>query len=355
VATNGGGLYLIGSSALTNGTISGNTALGNGGGIYMGVGATVSGMAITGNTALVNGGGVYMSDGNLTGNTLSGNAAVNGGGTYQAGGTASGDTIQSNTAANGGGIYQTGGTANGCTLQGNETTNSTAGGGGGAYLTGTGVLTNCLVTRNASIHFGGGAYQAGGMLVNCLIQENTAVPGGNGMGGGVYTEGGVSRGCLVNGNRSGDKGGGIHLSAGTNQNCTVASNRSDNAAGSGIGMTDGLFRNGIVYGNTSGAYGSASNCCVTGGTVDYTCSSDDLSALGAGNIQGNPMFYDLTLNDFRLLTNSPCINLGINEAWMSSAYDLRGTNRIVDGTVDMGAYEGGYRPPPPRYTLFKLL
>jgi len=46
--------------------------------------------------------------------------------------------------------------------------------------------------------------------------------------------------------------------------------------------------------------------------------------------------------DYRLRANSPCVNTGTNQGWMTNSYDLDGRMRIRYGTVDMGAYEAIY-------------
>ena len=67
---------------------------------------------------------------------------------------------------------------------------------------------------------------------------------------------------------------------------------------------------------------------------------------GGGNIDKDPMFIipvdastaPTTAGNLRLKTGSPAINAGKNE-YVSVATDLDGSKRIVDGVVDMGAYE----------------
>ena len=127
----GGGVYITawGTVTMTDCTISGNTAK-YGGGVYV-TGSdctfTLEGSTVLGNTATSNGGGVYidgttfiMNDGTITGNT-----ATNGGGVYMSGGksTMNGGTISGNMAWNGGGVYVKYGTftMNGGTVSGDRT------------------------------------------------------------------------------------------------------------------------------------------------------------------------------------------------------------------------------------------
>ena len=46
--------------------------------------------------------------------------------------------------------------------------------------------------------------------------------------------------------------------------------------------------------------------------------------------------------NYRLSANSPCVNTGTNQFWMTDSCDLDGRTRICYGTVDMGAYERIY-------------
>jgi hypothetical protein len=59
--------------------------------------------------------------------------------------------------------------------------------------------------------------------------------------------------------------------------------------------------------------------------------------MGRDNFTNAPLFINQVSGDYRLNSNSPCINAGNN----SYAYgnDLDGNTRIVGGTVDIGAYE----------------
>ena len=61
-----------------------------------------------------------------------------------------------------------------------------------------------------------------------------------------------------------------------------------------------------------------------------------------GNISNDPLFVDSSAGDYHLSRLSPCINAGVDRAWMIGAVDLDGEPRLIS-TVDMGAYE---LPPP---------
>jgi hypothetical protein len=66
---------------------------------------------------------------------------------------------------------------------------------------------------------------------------------------------------------------------------------------------------------------------------------------GEGNIDADPLFVDADgANDLHLLGGSPCLDAGDNSAiavWMTK--DVEGNPRIMNGTVDMGAYEGPHQ------------
>jgi hypothetical protein len=131
-------------------------------------------------------------------------------------------------------------------------------------------------------------------------------------------------------------GGGLYLSAGTAENCTIAAN----SAGKGGGLyidIGGAVSNSIMYFNQSI---NGSNYFNTGASYTYShcCTAPNIAA-GSGIIVADPRFLNLAAGDFRLATNSPCIDAGINSPWMSSASDLAENPRILNGIVDLGAFE----------------
>jgi len=342
----GAGAY---GSALTNCIVTNNIAWQDGGGT---MGCDARGCTYAGNTALYSGGGDYGStlvNCTLTGNTapfgggesasvvftstLAGNSAIDpdsspgtGGGAYSGtlyhctltgnsaglGGGANAAnlnycTITGNSARYGGGVYM--GTHWYCTLAGNTasvggggslsaileycavSTNS-APNGGGAY---NGTLNWCVLKGNTVSYYGGGAYYA--TLNNCLLTANTA----SSYGGGTY--GSSLNGCTLVANSASSSGGGTYRS--TNNNC-------------------------IIYFNTAG-----SNSNYYSGVLNYCCTVPLPG--GSGNLTNAPLFINQPAGNYRLNSNSLCINVG-SYGYLNS-FDLDGRPRVVGGTVDLGAYE----------------
>ena len=281
---NGGGVY---RGVLNNCTFSGNTA-GSGGGAYYGA---LNNCTLTGNSATGFGGGA--SGGTLTGCTFTGNSAGHsGGGACDS--TLHNCTLTGNEAVNGGGV--SGGWLHNCTLKGNTATD-----GGGAWFA---ALTGCTLTGNTARMNGGGAYY--GTLNNCMLMGNSAIH---------------------------DGGGSINA---TLHNCTLTGNQAGQDSG---GVACCILVNCIVWGNTA-----RTNPNYHSGSIMYTCSTPLPG--GEGNIAQDPLFVNAEKGDFRLKSGSPCIDAGINEleememkVLAKKAKDLDGKPRILNGTVDMGAYE----------------
>jgi len=361
----GGGAWCESTNCLlVNCLFAWNNAYQYGGAAY---GGTLSNCMVFSNSAY-NGGGAY--GGVLYGCCLSSNYAHLGGGAYNS--TLNGCTLVSNVA------LVAGAGANGCNLTNctvalnvglysmtGRSTWAGANGGGVANCTAGG----CLILNNGCVGFGstgnngGGAYNS--TLTDCQVLANGAL-----FGGGAY--GCVMTNCTVSGNQVGDWvaatfGGGVANS--TLYNCQVTGNLCDGIGGGGYG---GSFYNCLICSN-SGSWGCSGacsatliNCTIVGHTntiavayclltncivyynasnydafTNYSSLSDSCTSPlppGSGNFTSAPLFLDLVGGNFRLQSNSPCINSG-NNAYVTSTSDLDGNPRIQGGTVDMGAYE----------------
>ena len=220
--------------------------------------------------------------------------------------------------------------------------------GGGLYInTGSPKLTNVIFSGNSAAEGGGMSNNnATPTLVNVTFSGNSAA-GGGGMSNNNATP------TLVNVTFSGNSasyGGGMYnyLSSPTLVNVTF----SGNSASYGGGMYNVLFispalTNCILWGNTAPNGPQIYNAGTGSTTVTYSDIQGGYS--GTGNINADPEFVDPdgaddivgTLDDdLRLQLTSPAIDVGDNTAVpVGITTDLDGNPRIVNGVVDMGAYE----------------
>ena len=227
--------------------------------------------------------------------------------------------------------------------------------GGGAYK---GILCNCVVSNNISYRNGGGmsygiatgcsiisnssSNQGGGVMWGeydqCEIAENTATSAGGGAGGGA-----VLNRCVIRNNTSGNNGGGACESFA--DNCLFYGNKAP--SGYGGGFHKGVMNNCVVYGNSAsrgggvdGFYGvlTNSNSIVWGNVATTYPDVEPSAVVSFGCYTDDPHFIRAEAGDFRLRYDSPCIDAGDN-AYVTSEVDFAGNPRIVNGTVDIGAYE----------------
>ncbi len=372
---NGGGIYGTGGT-INNCTISDNSAAGEGpsdggGGIYDNqFEMTVSNSTITGNSASQFGGGIFNYDGNgltVSACKIEDNSAASAGDNEGGGGifndghlTVSDSTLSGNkaTTGHGGGIW------NGSVLTVSNTTfadNSASGAGGGIY-NGASIVTmsDCTFTENSATG-GGGIYNGGTMTAsNCTLENNSAIEGTyGGNGGGIYNAASnrwtvTVNNCTIADNTASQFGGGIdNLTTMTVSNSTIASN-SAAVDGGGIysGQGDSVLNNTIVADSTSGGdlYGSFSGA--------YDLIGDGSGGLDpANNLLGSPSNlldpllaplgnYGGPTQTMALLPGSPAIDAGSNaliaidpSTGLPFTTDQRGQPRIVNGTVDIGAFE----------------
>lgn len=244
--------------------------------------------------------------------------------------------------------------------------------GGGMYNSSTSnpTMQNVTFTGNAA-QYGGGMYNdffilSGPTLINITFTGNRA----NSDGGGMYNNSGGSFPSMTNvifsGNTAMMGGGGVYNynTDSTLTNVTFSGNR----AYSGGGMynvigSDPTLVNAIFWGNISEGTGkqieNQSGTLVishsliqdsngSGGSWDTSLGTD-----AGNNLDSNPLFVrdpdpgdgdwttlaDNDYGDLHLQTGSPALNAGSNSAVSGVATDLAGNPRILDGTVDLGAFE----------------
>jgi hypothetical protein len=245
-----------------------------------------------------------------------------------------------------------------CTFIGNRS--SSIAGAIGIGNSNGGTITRCIFISNSAAGSGGGAVQGNQLMVtDCTFIDNSAIDPLN-----IVSTGGALN-CLQStvinsifiGNRA-ERGGAVSTFGGTVIGCTFTENSGQMGAlyGSSVTLVNNIFWNnnageGPQIGfDDSGLTSSVSFCDVQGGRQGiYVEDQPPEFQWGLGNIDADPRFVDPDGGDniigteddnLRLLPDSPCINKGDNTAVPPTVLtDLDGNPRIVNGTVDMGAYE----------------
>jgi len=206
---------------------------------------------------------------------------------------------------------------------------------GGGGIVGRGMratVANCVVKGNTTGKHGGGIHRVNGRIERCVIYGNRA----GYTGGGIAFSNGRIVNCLVYGNRANDAGGGMVDCNGNIISCTVTGNMlSGNDNGSGLWLCNGTITNCIIWGNL--IWGRAFN--QLGSSVSPTYSCFPGGSVGMGNINAEPGFVDVVGGDYHLRFNSACVDAGDNSVVDPNSTDLDGNPRIINGIVDMGAYE----------------
>lgn len=239
--------------------------------------------------------------------------------------------------------------------------NSALHGGGMVNNPASPTLTNCTFIENLSRSSGAGIYNtlsSSPRLLGCKFIGNEA----NMDGGGMFSIAGTTphlTNCIFSGNSASRRGGGISNFNGsevTITNCTFSSNSAD-GGGAIASKKNSSFTltNCILWGNTAAdglqvaLYDNSSvainYCDLQGGLPGIYGDPTSLVAWGLGNTSADPLFVDAANADYHLQPGSPCINAGDNSAIPPSVVvDLDGNPRIINGIVDMGAYEVGMAP-----------
>ncbi|MCF8351611.1 MAG: hypothetical protein K9H15_10610, partial [Bacteroidales bacterium] len=228
------------------------------------------------------------------------------------------------------------------------------GGGMASYNSSPNVL-NCTFTRNEADSYGGALYvkssASSGIVSGLKIYGNYAA-----QGGGIFdrTSSAKYYNCLIYDNASQYYGGGFMISYGSPAlvNLTITMNEAGNYGGgiyTAISGNTPELNNSILWDNDASTgddiYYSAdktltisySNFKNSGGSDSW---NSNYGIDGGNNIDENPLFYDDINDDFRIISNSPCTDAGNNSA-NNQSNDVRGIgyDRILNSTIDMGAYE----------------
>jgi predicted outer membrane repeat protein len=375
--SDGGALYFDGQGdpvnvTISNTTISGNTAGDDGGGIYSdGANVTIDGSHVDSNGTPNEGGGIYGDEGSLTlsDSTVSGNHSANdsGGGLhlYSVSPTITASTISGNTSGRGGGgVFVTDDGSNSTLTMRNSTLsgNTTKYYGGGLYVAISGVTTiqNSTISGNTGSQAGGIYGSGGGLaLTQVTVSNNTATKPSSGTAvGGIQLTGQQ----LIEGARAkqshasseaapshnNDHKASPHAAHVHSQANAAAANPDIDSVGTIIAGNAGEDVG--VY-NTTGTMTSDHSVL---GTVDSGVTVTD-----AGGTQSNvtdPGLGPLADNGGptqtqALLAGSPAIDKGPvpEPTFPGSDFDQRGTgfDRVINGVVDVGAYEVQPEAPVP--------
>ena len=236
--------------------------------------------------AAANGDTIFVGDGTygaiVTTNRLLHIKSLNGVATTIIDGGGSGACV--NAAPPGDPIYVTGGCTN-TVIEGFTIQNGSRGCAGGT-------INRCIIKSCSGAEQGAGAQAS--ILNNCLLWNNAA-----------YSMGGAAAYCVL-------------------RNCTVYGNRTNLGAG---GIYTCAATNTILYSNSAQIYPAYLD-----------------SSLDACHYSSDPKFVNPSSGNFRLASNSPCINAGKNSRVVGSL-DLDGNKRIFGSAVDIGCYEYGSSKP----------
>ena len=277
-------------------------------------------------------GGLWLYGGMVSNCIFSVGSADGAGMVRQMGGLVCDTTIENSYAGThsggdrfGGGLYMLGGTAERLVIQG-----CTDGAGGAVRLNGaSAILRNSVIQGNYS-ETGGAVLLDDGLVENCIISNNT----GKSIAGSLVTFA---------------AGPGATVRGGTLRNCLVVDNRMTSANGSGgaLHVVSGAAYNNTVWGNT--LYSGATNDIgQTGGTVANSIAGvfEPSGGTQAGNYVGfGPGFANLSVGDFSLTGDSPCLDIGDWTFWgetrgaAKAAKDMAGNSRLCGHSVDAGCYE----------------
>jgi hypothetical protein len=334
---------------LEHGKATGSSSLGNGGAICITnfSKVIVSHCSIANCTAYNYGGGIFCDSSNvlISYNTIANCTTSN----FNGGGIACGygspailyNTIINNVSFEGGGIFCESLNNNTChpIISHNIISGNSAYGGGGITASNSTIISYNIITNNSGAGGMGSGIDVGynAIISNNIIANNSPI--GTGPGGGIYCLGGspyFENNTIVN--NSSTYGGAVYCkfsSTPTFRNCILWGNTATNTGQQ-------------VYLFDEGSDPNFYYCDIQGGSGAFELNGNFYTGTYQNNIDINPLCvspsggsgtgYNGLTADWSLQTSSPCINTGDpNGSYPPN--DIVGNPRVVNGIIDIGAYE----------------
>jgi len=285
------------------------------------------------------------------------------------------NTANSNgsTSIHGGGVYIEG--MDTVALESNLISNNTTTGspwcfGGGLAIQFSGIVTlgDNIFLNNEAIRGGGGAFfhSLDSVSMNRNRLNNNYSDSSEQGGGGVHINT-VNNAILTNNifteNRTWGYGGGVHVFHVKTVNIinnTITDNRARTGGGSWIQLysDDGtaLIYNNIIWNNVMTSdnkdfyiNNDGNNNYIPSPVLIFNNDFDQSTAgtyiqlpftIDPSNLDNaDPLFVDALNDDYHLTSTSPCLDVGTNSAPELPGTDFEGDDRVIRGTVDMGADE----------------
>ena len=224
-------------------------------------------------------------------------------------------------------------------------------------------LVDCVISGNATATYGGGIQSFGAtMLTNCRLEGNTADSGGGGLWISSYAPSKLTNSVIVGNSSVSGWGGGVgaQYSRIVFSSSTITGNRALGGGGAYIGYRTTLAMNNTIIalnearydGNLEIGQGSQPDCLTIQSSLVGIDPGFQQNPFDGGDGWGddpdtpvdeglNDDFGDLTLR-----STSAGVDSGDASLLNGVAWDIRGPgfDRIVNSTLDIGAYE--YQGPP---------
>ncbi len=374
VPSKGSAMYIESSSPTINRCLfEKNNAREEGGAIYSKDGSPrILNCTFRGNVSAKLGGAIYSSGGSpfITGSVFEYNitTSFDGGAVYLSNPGPSAEIRDSKFLGNqsfysGGAIYKANGSLklNNCSFELNTNRFGRSVAGGAIVNSGRILLNNCQFTKNSTSGAGGAIITAGNdcEITNCVFKGNNAL-----LGGGAISSGGnlLVTNTLFQDNSTYFNGGAFYNRGSSTVlgedipkfvNCSFVGNTASGGTQNGSG--DG----GAAIYNSGKGSPQLTNCALwdNGGANTFSNNEQDgvgpsvmhsvldasVTRFGSMSPSTNILITQspfISDTDARLRPGSPAIDAGLNSA-NATATDLAGNQRIINGTIDMGAYEFG--------------